>query len=67
MKLPIDVKDAVDAETSTFLLDDLPFDPTLQFTSMGFQRKEKALKPKTAKLHDGKNNIKRHIDKFGGR
>lgn len=61
MKPPINLTEPLD-DLTPFLLEDLPFDPTIQFTSMGFQRK-KSYPRHQPKLRDGRNNIKRNINR----
>ena len=64
MKPPLTIRGPVD-ELAPLLLEGLPFDATIQFTSMGFQRKKAFKRLKSEKLRDGRNNIKRNINREG--
>ena len=61
MKPPINLSEPID-ELAPLLLDGLPFDPTMQFTAMGFHRK-KSYPNHQPKVRDGRNNMKRNIAK----
>ena len=62
MKLPMTIEEPL-SDLSPLLLDSLPFDETVQFTSMGF-KKQKHKVAKSEKVRDGRNNIKRNINRI---
>jgi len=61
MKPPVVLTEPID-EMAPLLLEGLPFDPEMEFTAMGFQRK-KSYPNHRPKIRDGRSNIKRDIAK----